>query len=328
MSKLVLGIDIAKLDLSVCLLIDSKPYFNSFLNESEGFKALLKWLKSFKLCNIEVYLEATGKYGNDVSNFLYSKGFTVKVVNPFQIKSFARTKLSRHKTDKIDASIIAEYGVKFESTSYHPLSVEQAELKELYRCSLAIKKQLIYCRNQLENESQLPKAVIKLWHSIERKYEAELKKIMVRITWIIKQNTETRESFELLQTIPGIGEVTAIACIAELPDLNNFTSARDLAAYIGLTPKHFESGTSIKRHSKISKMGNGIMRKALYLPAMSAMTSYPFFVAIRDKMSKLGKRPKVIICSIMRRLVHIIFGVLKNKTVFEQEKLQNNAFAT
>ncbi|MBO4405995.1 MAG: IS110 family transposase, partial [Alphaproteobacteria bacterium] len=111
--------------------------------------------------------------------------------------------------------------------------------------------------------------------------------------------------------VPGIGEGTATAVLAEVTRLENFRTARELAAFVGLTPKHRTSGSSVRGKPRISKMGLKILRKAMYLPALTAMRFNPTMKIFAEKLRERGKKFKQIICAVMRKLVHIIFGVLK-----------------
>ncbi|KJV54864.1 transposase IS116/IS110/IS902 family protein [Orientia chuto str. Dubai] len=106
-----------------------------------------------------------------------------------------------------------------------------------------------------------------------------------------------------MQTIPGIGRITAVAILAESPDIESFSNARQLAAYAGLTPKHKTSGTSIKGKSTISKIGSVNLRSALYFPAIVAKNHNPIFKQFIQKLSSKGKPTKVIIVAIMRKLL-------------------------
>ncbi|KJV55146.1 transposase IS116/IS110/IS902 family protein [Orientia chuto str. Dubai] len=119
-----------------------------------------------------------------------------------------------------------------------------------------------------------------------------------------------------MQTIPGIGRITAVAILAESPDIESFSNARQLAAYAGLTPKYKTSGTSVKGKSTISKIGSANLRRALYFPAIVAKNHNPIFKQFIQKLSSKGKPTKVIIVAIMRKLLHIVFGVIKNNSIF------------
>lgn len=226
MSKNVLGIDISKLELSVFLLSSDNAKYKSFSNDKAGHKLLNKWLSAYNLDNIEVYLEATGRYGDEVTDFLYAYEYIVKVINPLQINSFAKAMLSRHKTDKVDAKIIAEYGSKFDGIKYEPINENRKELRSLYRCSTALREQITYCINQLENSKLLHKSVKKVWSATQRHYFEELKYVEEKMIELIYKSHDLKKDFINLLTVSGIGKKTAIAILAELPRFDSFTSAR------------------------------------------------------------------------------------------------------
>ena len=118
----------------------------------------------------------------------------------------------------------------------------------------------------------------------------------------------------------GIGAVTAAKLLAEFADLDQYQSAKAAAADAGLTPSHYESGTSVRRRSKLSKMGKAGIRAALYWPAITAMTRCPSIKAFAERLAARGKPKKVIICAVMRKLVHICYGVLKHQTPYDPAK--------
>lgn len=112
--------------------------------------------------------------------------------------------------------------------------------------------------------------------------------------------------YKLLQTIPGISKTTALAILAELPPIESFQNARQLAAYIGITPKHRQSGTPLKGRSRISKIESNKLRKALYFPAIVAKRHNPVIKIFCDNLKKKGEHTMAIICAAMRKLIHII----------------------
>jgi len=310
MSNITLGIDVGKFELAVALRKDGKFIDKLVENNSKGFQKILKFLKN-NAPEAEIYLEATGRYDEKVTDFLSDKGFDVKVINPTQIRDFARTKLARHKTDKVDARIIAEYGSIFGGRTYTKIKDNVRELKELHRMSLSLKDELVATKNHLENQDTFPKFVTDLWKKRAEDLENDIKLVERKMKEIIFADPDLKLKFELLIKVPGIGEGTATAVLAEVTRLENFKTARELAAFIGLTPKHQTSGSSIRGRPRISKMGLKILRKALYLPALTAMRFNPTLKNFAEKLREKGKKFKQVICAIMRKLVHIIFGVLK-----------------
>ena len=148
-----------------------------------------------------------------------------------------------------------------------------------------------------------------------------LSRHLIKISTVLHFKLECGEDIKNkvthMQTIPGIGKLTAVAILAEAPCLDNFTNARELAAYAGLTPKHKTSGTSVRGRSTISKMGSSTLRKALYFPAIVAKKHNPIFVKLNQKLASKGKPTKLILIAIMRKLLHIIFGVVKHNKPFD-----------
>jgi transposase len=142
---------------------------------------------------------------------------------------------------------------------------------------------------------------------------------------IICASEDLRIKFDNLTSIPGIAETTAIAVLAEIGDIDKFLTARQLAAYIGVTPRHKNSGTSVHSKPSIAKIGNAIMRKALYLPAMTAMRCDEAFAKFASLLKTRKKFGKQIIVAIMRKMVHAIFGVLKNNSKFNEKLLFSRA---
>jgi transposase len=150
MSKLVLGIDIGKKELSLALLKNDRFLGKTVSNSESGFKELEKFISSKTTYKPEIYMEATGNYTSFVADYLFDRGYMVKVVNPRKIHAFSCAKLSRNKTDKADAKLIAEYGSKFEERSYKKFSPNVRKIRALYRTYLGLVDQSVMCKNHIE----------------------------------------------------------------------------------------------------------------------------------------------------------------------------------
>lgn len=177
--------------------------------------------------------------------------------------------------------------------------------------SLSLKNELVATKNHLENQDTFPKFAADLWKKRAENLENDIKLVEQKMKEIIFADSDLKLKFELLIRVPGIGEGTATAVLAEITRLENFRTARELADFIGLAPKHRTSRSSVRGRPRISKMGLKILRKALYLPALTAMKHNPTLKKFAEKLRERGKKFKQIICAIMRKLVHIIFGFLK-----------------
>jgi len=144
----------------------------------------------------------------------------------------------------------------------------------------------------------------------------------------VNEHPQLREQRDLLTSIPGISDVTAVKFLAEIPNVNQFESAAQLAAYAGLTPRHHHSGSSVHKRGRMSKKGNSRFRTAFYFPAITAMRWNPIVKAQSERLEKKGKIPMVIVGAAMRKLVHLAYGVLKTGKPFDPNYLQNRQIGT
>lgn len=317
MFKAIVGIDVSKNSLSTAVITNDKSHQFDVTNNKSGFQKLHKWLKKSSINKAKICMEATGIYGISCADYFYDQGYDVSIVNPACINSFAKSKLSRHKTDKVDSLIIAEYASKYDTRIYSPKDPVMLELKDLYRCLQNIKAQQMQINNFMECKDHLTKEACKCYNRISKYLNKEISNIEQEIDKLLSKNNELKEHVENISTIPGIGKITAIAVLAETPDLSLFKNARELAAFAGLTPKHYSSGISINKQTRISKIGSKTLRQALYFPAISAKKHNPAFKNFINKMKNKGKKAKVIVVAIMRKLLHMIFGIIKNKNQFD-----------
>ena len=318
----VLGIDVGKAEIMVALLVDNKCIGKeSFENDYKGFKSLSKWLKQKKISALKVCMEATGNYSNNIAEFLYKSGNEVHIVNPVCIKSFAKSRLIRTKTDAVDALIIAQYANITELIPYKPKSATFKELKSLHRCLDDLKGQCVQISNHLEHKEHVPKSVTSTWKKLLKDFKNEIKNIENSLDELFENNPELKQQRENLQTIPGIGKTTATSILAESPDLSSFKSPRQYAAYAGLVPKHRTSGSSIRGKARLSKLGSSKLRKALYLPAVVAKNHNPILKAFSNKLKSKGKHNMVIIAAVMRKLLHLCCAIIKSNSPFNPNAL-------
>jgi transposase len=309
MSGAVLGIDIAKQKFDAALLIDGKTRHKTCKNSAEGFEALMLWLDKQGVQKVHACLEATGAYGEDLAIYLHEAGHVVSIVNPARIKGFAQSELLRTKTDKIDAALIARFCLAMKPIPWVPPSLEIRTLRALVRRV----ESLIDMRSQEKNRiSTAHESVILLIKEHIAYLDQEIEKIRRQIADLIGQNPHLTRRKELLDSIPGIGKATIPHILAELDDLEKFTSVREMVAFIGLAPKETLSGSSIKGKPRLCKIGHARLRKALYMPALVSIQCNPVMIAFYNRLKEKGKNGKVIVCAIMRKLVHVIFGVLKS----------------
>lgn len=314
MSKRVLGIDAAKKKLDVALMLDGKVLLKKFDNTPKGFKLLGGWLASLHIEQVQACLEATGAYSEAVAEFLYESGHRVSVVNPLRIKSFAKSDLQRNKTDEADARTIAAFCLAKDPEDWQPVAPEIKQLRDLTRRIEALDRMLGVEKNRLE---MAPSATRSSIDRVIDNLSKEIDAVQLLIKDHINKHPDLKQQSELLQTIPGIGEKTARLLLGEIEFLG-FDSARALAAHAGVTPRRFQSGSSLNR-TQLSKLGNGRIRKALYFPAIVAVKCNKVIKLFAQRLSRNGKTPMQIVCASMRKLLHIAFGVIKHNRPFDPD---------
>ncbi len=313
------GIDISKLKFDVLLVNHmGKSKHNAFLNNEKGFSAFKQWLESFEALSAHVCMEATGRYGEELALFLSTHNIKVSVVNPGRIKAFARSEGVRVKTDKIDAGIIARFCKSHTPESWLAPSAETQSLRDLYRCLQDLQEDKQRCQNRMEKLGNNKKS-FKTWMQLVENYDEKIKDVEQQIKELIDSNDDLHKKEELLESIQGIGFKSAVAILSELPDVSSFKNAKQAAAFAGLTPSIRQSGSSLHSNGSLSKAGNVRLRKALFMPTLVAIRHNPVIKAFYDRLIKNGKRKMVATAAAMRKLLHIIFGVLKHQKNFKYE---------
>lgn len=312
-----LGIDISKATFNAALLLDNdKLRHKVFPNNPNGFQQLSAWLLKHKAPAIHACMEATGTYGEALATYLHQAGHRVSVLNPVIIKGFAISQMSRSKTDKSDATLIARYCEQNHPPAWTPLAPEISELQALVRRLETLLEMLQQERNRLSGGINSPSVKANIQEHIDYLKE-QIEQTQKHIQEHIKQYPRLKEQCDLLTSIPGIGETTAARFLAEIIDINNYDSARKVAAFAGLIPRHEESGTSVKSKARLSKVGNGRLRKAFYFPAIVAKRYNPLIKEQSQRLEKRGKCAMVIIGAAMRKLIHLAYGVLKSGKPFD-----------
>ena len=312
-----LGIDIAKQKFNVCLIRpDGKLKHKVFPNSEVGFEHLASWLSKHGAARVHACLEATGTYGEALALCLHEAGHVVSVVNPAAIKAFAASRLSRTKTDRVDAELIARFCLAQQPAQWTPLPPEVRELQALVRRLEA----LVEMRVAEENRLSAGIVVTAVKASVEDllvHLSEQIKRTEELIRAHIKSHPGLKEQSRLLDSIPGIGETTAATLLAEITDIKQYGSARQVAAFAGLVPRERSSGSSVRGRVRLSKIGNSRLRKALYFPAVTVLRSSPFFQDWAEGLRLRGKSKMAVIGAVMRKLIHLAYGVLKHGKPFD-----------
>jgi transposase len=317
-----LGLDIAKLKFNACLLREGgKLRHKVFTNNPDGFAQLAAWLSGQGVECVHACMEATGTYGDSLATYLHEAGHAVSRVNPAAVKAYAQSHLSRTKNDRVDAALIAGFCSERRPPAWAPPAPELRELQALVRRL----DSLVEMRTMEENRLSSGVTVEAVRASVEEHlaYLAEqIRRTEKLIRGHIDSHPGLKHQRELLDSIPGIGEATAAALLAEVPDIKQYRSARQVAAFAGLVPRERQSGSSVRGRVRLSKIGNARLRKALYFPAITALRCSPFFQQWAEGLRQRGKSKMAVIGAAMRKLIHLAYGVLKTGKPFDPEWAQ------
>jgi len=297
-------------------LVSTLPKPNSmsldYLNEASGHQQLLKQLPSPGTCLI--VFEATGGYESPAVLELVDANHIVCVVNPRQVRDFARAHGILAQTDKIDACVIARFGKEVRPRAVEKTHEKQQELDQL----VTRRRQLIVTRTAEKNRqaTATSKVVRKsLQHSLDR-LNKDIRKISAEISKLVKSDDEWKGKAEILESAPGFGEVTAATLIAELPELGRL-NRQEISALVGVAPFNRDSGTLRGRRTVFG--GGRAVRNVLYMAALCARRFNPVIATFANRIQSQGKKPKVIIFACMRKLL-----VIRND--YESQDLSNRFF--
>jgi len=290
-------------------------------NNPKGWDKLIQWTEKQTQASREdicIVMEATGVYHLKAAAYLSREGLNVIIVNPQQASQYAKSQNQQNKSDKLDAVSLQRYGSQLKK--YHLFTPDRPEISQL--------KALLSRLHQLDKDRQrernrLEKCAFQEGSSLARtsiertiKFNtSEQRHTQKQIDQLIKQNPVLKHDQKLLCSIKGIGKLTSQRLLPLL-STQRFNDAREVAAFLGLVPCHKSSGTSLNTRGRLSGRGDAVLRAKMYMPAVSAMTHDPEMKAFYEQLVVRGKPPKAAITAVMRKLVHVCFGVIKHQTPY------------
>ena len=317
MERTILGIDVAKATVDVVLLRPKQAaQAAQYPNTLVGFKKLDKWLRKRKAGTVHACLEATGLYGDDIALFLHEAGHTVSVVNPARIKAYGDSRLQRNKTDRLDAALIAEFCLTQHPAAWTPPDPAWRELRALARRVFDVQDM----RQQELNRraaGMVSEAVSQALDAHIAFLQQQLEALYQQIRDHLDHHPDLKQQCDLLDSIPGLGPLSATLLVAELGDLRRFEHAGQVVAFAGLNPRQRRSGSSVHGATPLSKTGHAALRRILYFPAISARHHNPLIAPWCDQLAARHKAKKQIIGAAMRKLLVLAYGVLKSGQPFD-----------
>ncbi|MBB4090964.1 IS110 family transposase [Salinibacter ruber] len=295
-----------------------------FPNTPAGHRRLLGWLATSSSGKVQAVVESTGRYSLDLTLALYEADDTeVMVANPKALRGFAKAQMRRTKTDAVDAAVIADYTRRMSFSPWEPPPEATRELRAIARRIQALTVERTREKNRLQSltDSRSASSVV------ENDIEVNIRHLKRRINELLRQamacvnsSEPLTKAYGHLTSVRGIAEKSAVLLLGELAMLPSDMSVREWVAHAGLDPKKWESGTSVNAPERISKIGNARIRRALYMPAHSAIRYEPRVGAFYEKLLRRGKAKMVAVVAVMRKLLHAIYGMLKHGQDFDGEK--------
>jgi len=313
----ILGCDVSKNKLDCTLFLDpagDKRKSKTVPNTTDGVSTLLAWVtkQGIPLDQLHVVMEATSIYHEVAAMALFNAKVKVSVVNPAQVRNFARSIGVRTKNDKVDSAVLARFGVLIQPSAWQPAPEEVRELQALLSRREAVATDLLRERNREEKirtAATVSQYVIQsVVFSIEF-LETELSRIQKEIDEHINRHPNLKDARELLVSIPGVGPQVSNTLLSVILG-SSFDSAEQLAAYLGLVPVESQSGSSISGRPHISKNGPSHVRAILYMAAVVAKKYNPHIKTLYERLLAKGKSKMSALVAAMRKLVHLCFGVL------------------
>lgn len=320
---MIIGVDVSKDSLDVAVLISgrSRCYERSVRNDAGGVVRLLEWVEERtgqRAQDLTVIMEATGIYHEAATFALHAAGCRVIVANPKRVRDYAKGLGLLNKTDRVDARALARYGQENaqELVAWVPPAPEIRLLRALYGRLQALEEDLqreLNRQQQAQVSGQPPAVCDSLARSIER-LRTECAQLRQAIQDHFDQHPGLKNQRELLQSIPGIGPVSADRMLCLLLR-HRFANARQAAAFAGLIPLVHRSGSSVHKRPKLSK-GEPKLRAVLYMAAVVASRHNRELKQRYQDLLRAGKAKMAALGALMRQLLHIAFGILKHQTPY------------
>ncbi len=314
------GIDVAKRKIDIALHINNKTKSKVFNNTPSGHQAFVSWLMNRGVLPEQTHLcmEATGPYSETLATHLVAAGWSVSAVNPALIKVFAQSELARNRTDRTDAALQARFCIAMRPSLLIPPPVEWRELRGWVDRQQALKDMHQQESNRMEAHQASGQTHLVQDVQIHLDWlDKQIKGLERNIKDHIDNHPCLRHDANLLGSIPSIGHTTVAKVLAYAGDVRRFSNAKSSAAFIGVTPRQRLSGTSVKGRTMLSRTGRSELRRALYMPGLVARRHNPTLKVFGDRLSGTGLAPKAVVGAVMRKLAHLIYGVINSGKPFD-----------
>lgn len=319
------GIDVSARELVVAIGDQESTTVRRWANSAAAHQQLVSELRRSG-AEVTVCMEASGTYSLDLALALSGagKGIRLSMPNPRQVRRFAESLGQRNKTDPVDARVLAQYAQRMPLTIWQPPSAAALRLRAISRTIAALTRMATQHKNRqhaLSASAALPALLVRELGRQVRYAEQRIARLRREALRQIAGDAALEPRWQYLLSVPGLGEVSALAVLAEVAVLPATLDARQWVAHCGLDPQHRQSGSSIHSPAHISKAGNRYLRAALYMPALVAVQHNAALRAFYERLLAHGKCKMQALTAVMRKLVHAVWGMFRHSQAFDGAKL-------
>lgn len=331
-----LGLDVSKDKFSACLAQqDSQKAFRieatrTFNNTAKGFEELFKWVngKRRKAVACRVVMEATGVYYENLAYFLTAKSLAVSVELPNKTKAYAKSLKYKSKTDKLDARILAQYGLERDLPLWEPKGENMLLLKRLCRERVEVLQSKTATSNRLhakKHAHQMDAKILDRCEKLLAMVDGLIKEIEEQIVQAAKADAEIWPKVQQMCSIKGVGIVTAVTIIAETNGFALFRSKGQVVSYAGYDVVEEQSGSSLQSPGRISKKGNAFIRRALHFPALTSIKHEPTLKALYNRVFEKTRVKMKASVAVQRKLLVLLYTLYKKNEVFNPQHAELTA---
>jgi len=316
------GIDVSKSVFDVAIWGDqafSAMALGQFKRTSKGAEAFARWLSNQPRKPAGIVMEWTGGFSRELAEWLQGcvGGIPIALVNPCQVKYFGKSLNLRNKTDAVDARLLAAYGQERRPSGWIPPAPEQDQLQSLFRTRAKLIEMLSSLKTRDESCLSLAPEAAQAQAEVIRVLQTKIKALEAAAEALAGQHPRLAADMRLLQSIKGVGPITAMAVLAEAGDLRRFRRGRQLTAFLGVSPKRYESGSSVRGKTRMSRVGGIHVRPVLYMAAVAVTRRACPLGDFYRRLVDAGKPEMVAIGAVMRKMVMIMRAVLVQNRPYE-----------
>jgi transposase len=323
--KQSIGVDVSKDTISCCFGqkddTGSEQFSKakSFENSPNGFRELMNWVNE-QSCSADTWyvMEATGVYYENLAYWLLEQELNVSVIIPSKVSNYAKTLELKTKTDAVDARILSKLGLERQLRKWAVPTVLMREVRFLTRELRETKAKLVVSKNQLHAKTHAHRASAGTVRRLKRQIkllEGQVIEIESELRVLVMNDVSLSEKVEKLESIPGVGFMTAISVVGETNAFALFANSKQLVSYAGLDVRQNQSGKK-EGKSKISKQGNNFIRHALYMPALSSSLHNADLKVFYNRVNMNKPSKKVGVTAVARKLLVLMYTLWKNDSEY------------